>query len=263
MNDIMDKGLINSPFSSIVQYTSFTEHFSARINFSSMYNLLSFFIPSRYIFRFDRVIEHKMDTRADTLNIGCSLGFSSINMFGALGYMPLFSFLQSDEYSHAIDAVFSIPKDGEYQWRIQSVMNTNFRGFSGGVLNFKNQLTLRYNGHWVESFTAAWEAPTKKSLTSMLYDWIASAALEQSTWLIFSPLFRTGYKQFRRESLELMFDKSGDYLRWSITAGHEEIVRILGRLNFTTFIKLRLGEDLNRQLFTFDSLLGISFRISF
>jgi len=76
-------------------------------------------------------------------------------------------------------------------------------------------------------------------------------------------MITSNYEQLRRESLELIFDKTGDYLKWSLTAGHEEIVRILGRLNLSGFIKLKLGKDLYTDIFTMEALLGISLRISF
>ena len=262
-NDVMDSGIERSPSESILQYSSINDNFSVRINLPSVYNLVSFFVPSKILLRFDRVIEQKMDTRADVLNIGSSLGFSSINMFGAMGYKPIFKFYQSDEFSHAIDAGFIIPRGEDVSWRIQSVAGAGFRGRNGGSVNFENTLTLRNEARWLESFTAVWEAPTKKSLISLFYGWIARLIETQSSWLTLSNLINSNYEQLRRESLELLFDKSGDYLKWSLTAGHEGIVRILGRMNLSAFVKLKLGEDLYTDVFFLEALIGVSLRISF
>jgi len=260
LNDLMDSAASSSP---LLQYSSINDHFSTRINLPSIYNIASFFAPTRIFFRLDRVIEQKMDTRADFLNVAAGLGYSSINMFGALGYLPIFKFYQSDEFSHAIDMGFIIPRGEDVTWRIQSVASAGFRGAKGGSVNFVNALTIRNNDTWLESFTAAWEAPTKKSLTSMFYKWISRLIETQSSWLTLSNMITSNYEQLRRESLELIFDKTGDYLKWSLTAGHEEIVRILGRLNLSGFIKLKLGKDLYTDIFTMEALLGISLRISF
>ena len=263
LNNAMDNGITSSPFNSILNYMSFNDHFSARVNLLSMYNIASLFVPSRIIFRLDRVIEQKMDTRADALNINGSLGFSSINMFGAMGRLPLFKFYQSDEFSHSLDAALIVPRGEDNTWRAQSVLSAGFRGFSGGAVNFVNTFTIRSDETWLESFTIGWEAPTKKSFTNFLYSKTVSLIKKQSAWLKFSDFISSKYEQLRRESLELLFDKSTDYLRWSVIAGHEEIIRILGRLNFTTFIKLKLGEDLYTDIFKIDVLLGTGLRISF
>jgi hypothetical protein len=60
-----------------------------------------------------------------------------------------------------------------------------------------------------------------------------------------------------------MFDRQTDYMRWNITAGHEEIIRIQGRLNFTGFLKLRCDGDKEREILIFDVILGTALRISF
>jgi len=263
LNDLMDEGLKSSPFASFTQYTSFNDHFSARVNLTSIYNLLSFFIPVRYVVRIDRVIEQKMDTRSDNLNIGAGVGFSSVNMFGAMGYLPIFKFYQADEFSHGFDVVFTVPRDGELQWRLQSVLNASFRGHSGGVVSFLNTLTFRSDMSWLESFTAFWEAPTKRNVLSIIYDWILKGVSKQSSWLNLSSFINPEYEQLRRETLELTFDKSRDHLRWSISAGHEEIIRILGRLNFNAFVKFKAGKDLLTEVLLLDLLIGVGLRISF
>ena len=270
LNVAFEKGLNNPASKDLTFYTSLNDHFSTRINIPQFYNLLSFAVPSRITFGLERTLEQKMDTNTDRLNIGGSLSFSSINMFGAMGYKPLFNFYQTDEYSHAIDAAFIFPRDEEISWRIQSVLGAGFRGFSGSVLNFVNTLTMRTGRqpsadqiYWIESFSAAWEAPTKNSMLSLIYDRIAASAEKQSSWLNLSSVFGLNYEQLRRESLEFVIDKSTDNHRWNISAGHEEVVRILGRVNFTTFIKLRCSEDIEKETFMFDILLGTTLRLSF
>ncbi|MCL2229484.1 MAG: hypothetical protein FWC01_00145 [Treponema sp.] len=259
----MDEAIMNSPSANISQYTSFNDHFSVRINLPSMYNLASFFVPSRINFRIERILEQKLDTRADNLNIAGSLGFSSINMFGAMGNTPIFAFYQTDEFSHGIEAAVIIPKDATPVWRVQSSLNAGFRGFTGGVLGFANTFTIRTDGYWLESFVAGWEAPTKKSLLSVFYNWVSSLIDENQNWNGFTLFFNSSYEQLRKETLEIIFDKTQDDLRWSIILGHEETIRILGRMNFTTFIKLRYNENQYTDLIVFDIQLGTSLRISF
>jgi len=259
----MDKSINDSHSSDLIFNTVFKDHFSAILNLPSSYNLTSLFIPSSVTFRIERSLEQKMDTRSDILNLGGSFGYSAINMFGAMGYAPLFKFYQTDEYSHVIDAGVIIPNEGRITWRAQSMLRAGFRGFSGGVLNFKNLFNIKTNNDWSESFNIEWEAPTKNSLTSKIFDLIASAIEKQGSWLTFSSIINSGYQQMRRESFELTFDKSNGYLRWSAAAGHEEIVRIIGRLNFTAFIKAAINQNAQTSALTFDLKLGTTFRIIF
>jgi hypothetical protein len=261
--DAVYSGLDNSPSADLAVYSAFTDQFSTNIILPNIYNFASFFIPSRAALRLERVLEQKFDTRVDMLNLSGGLGFSSINMFGALGYRPLFNFYQTDEFTHAIEAAVIFPVNEEVSWRMQSVLGAGFRGFSGGTLNLVNTLTLNSGGYWLESLIADWTVPVKTSLSGVFYNWIAAAAARQSSWLTLSALLNQDHEQLRTESLELAFDKTGDYLRWTVTAAHEETVRILGRLNFTVFIKLRCSQDFQSEVFIFDALLGTTLRVSF
>jgi len=261
--DALNSGLDNSPSAEIAQYTAFTDHFSVNLVLPDVFSLASFIIPSRAALRIERVLERKLDTRADMLNLSGSLGFQAINMFGSMGYRPLFNFYQTDEYTHAIEAAVIIPVNEEVSWRMQSVAGAGFRGFSGGTLNFLNTLTVNSGGYWLESFTADWTVPSKKSLLSVFYDWVAKAAAKQNSWLALSDLLNQDYEQLRTVSLEMALDKTGDYLRWTVTAAHEETIRILGRLVFSAYIKLRCSQDLQSEVFILDALLGTSLRVSF
>ena len=264
LNDTMDRGVSDSKHSSLLNYTSFNDHFSVRINLLSVYSAASFFFPTKINFRLERVMEQKMDTRADILNAGGSLGFSSINMFGNLGYLPIFKFYRSDEFSHTVDAAFVIPKENEISWRIQSAAGANFRMLSDmGNIKFTNTFTMRNDESWLESFSALWEAPAPKSLIGLLYNRIYGLMQKQSSWLNLQSGLLSKYEQLRRESIEMVYDKTGDYPRWSLTAGHEEIVRITGRLNLTGFIKLKFSENLYTEIFTIEALLGTSLKVSF
>jgi hypothetical protein len=263
LNDIMDRVLADSSSADYAFFTSFNDHFSTRINLPPVYTLSSLFIPSRISLRIDRMLEQRMDTRSDTLTVAGGLGFSAINMFGAFGVLPVFNFYQSDEYTHSIEASFIIPRNEDVSWRVQSVFGAGFRGFTDGELNFTNTLSIRSGGNWTESFVASWEAPTKRNLLSIFYDWMTTSLIRQNFLPGISSLFNSPYEQLRRESLEIIIDKSTDYLRWTVVAGHEEIIRILGRLNFTSFIKLRLNNDRRNEVFTFDTQLGTTLRIMF
>jgi hypothetical protein len=259
----MNKGLNNSPSADFAFYSLFSDHFSARLNLPSIYNPASFIIPNKITFLIERTLEQKMDTRTDKLNLGGNLGFFAINMFGNMGYHPVFKFYQTDEYSHSIDASIYIPKYEDISFRIQSVLSAGFRGAGGGLLNFVNTFTLRSEFYWLESFVLAWETPVKKSLLGVFYNKTVSEIEKQKSWSGLSSLLKSNYEQLRKESVELVFDRQTDYMRWNIIAGHEEIIRIQGRLNFSTYIKVRCGEDKELETLIFDLVLGTALRVSF
>jgi len=269
LNHAMDKSLDSFGYAQNIFYMNFIDHFSTRVNLPSVYNPAAFFIPSRISFRIERVLEQKMDVKADSLNLNGNINFSAINMFGAMGYFPVFKFYQSGEYNHVIDVSVNIPYGENVSWRIQSAVNVSFRGFTGGVLSFSNSFSIRAagnktaNNYWTESFSASWETQTKRNLLSGFYDWIVNSAEKQSFWFYSSSIFNKNYEQLRRETIAIVFDKSSDYLTWTITAGHEEIIRILGRLNLCAFINLRLNNDEQKETFTLDFQLGTALKIFF
>jgi len=263
LDGAMDKTLENSRSSDLALFTAFNDHFSLRAGFPSFYNPLAFIVPVSAGLRLERVLEQKLDTRSDMLNFGFSLGYSAINMFGLLGYFPLFKFYQNDEFTHAVETAFIFPKNEEMLWRVQSVAAAGFNGFSGARLNFVNTLILRSGDNWIESVMSEWTAPAQKTLLGLFYEWVRKAAAKKNFGPGFYSLFNSDYEKLRKETLELVFDGTGDYLRWSVIAGHESIIRILGRLNLSAFAKLRLSEDTQYRVFTFDVLIGTTLRLIF
>jgi hypothetical protein len=263
LEKVMSNGLNNSPSADMAFYSYFNDHYSTKINLPLIYNPASFIVPNKITFFIERTLEQKMDTKTDKLSIGGGLNFYTINMFGNMGYLPVFKFYKSDEYSHSIETSVYIPRDEDISYRIQSVLSAGFKGMGTGALNFVNTYTIYSEGYWLESFISAWETPIKKSMLGVFYNWLASGIKKQKSWVGLSALLNTNYEQLRKESVELTFDRQTDFMRWNVTAGHEEIIRILGRLNLTGFIKLRCGEDREHETLIFDILLGTTLQVSF
>ncbi|MDR2965467.1 MAG: hypothetical protein LBU88_06800 [Treponema sp.] len=253
-------------------YTAFNDHFSTTVTLPRRTDLTAFIVPSRATFRLERQLEQKMDTRSDILNMGISFGFSAINMFGSMGYKPLFNFYTNDEFNHAIQGAVAFNNNAEISWRAQSVLGAGFRT-ANGTMNIVNTLTLRDGDRWTESFAVDWITPAEKTLINLLYRFISKAAVNQKTWPGLSSLLSSEYRQLRKETLEFTIEKTQNYFnqvaagpgyyRWNAAIGHEEIIRIMGRLEFTGFVKLRLGEDTYRETVIFDALIGTTLRISF
>jgi hypothetical protein len=262
LNAAMDKGLSQSPSKGIAEYASFNDLFRITSKFPRLYNLKALFIPANASLGFERIMERKLDTDADTLHIKGKLGFSAINMFGAFGFKPLFKFYKSDELSHTLEAALGIPREEEPSWRLQWAAGASLRGFLGEEFGLSNTATVLDSG-WMESLRADWTFPAKKSLLSALYDWTAAKARLQSSWLRLSLLMNKPYEKLLKESLELSFDHSGDYLNWDLALGHESIIRIMGLLYFSVFAKLNCSQQGQSKTLSFVGSVGTNLNIFF
>jgi hypothetical protein len=262
LGSAMDRGLAQSPSAGLGDYSAFNDHFSVSLRLPPFYDRRALYVPVSAGLNINRILEQKLDTRLDLLNLGGNLGFSAVNVFGAFGVFPLFSFYRGDEFSQALEMSVAIPREEEPSWRFQSRLGGSFQGFSGGELGFTNTLTAGSSG-WLESLIVDWTVPTKKSLLSILYNWIAAGVQDKGSWPALADLVNTGYEQLRQESLELVFDHSGAYLSWSMIAGHESIIRIFGRLYLSVFAKLNCTQDEQAQVLSFIGTIGATLNMSF
>jgi hypothetical protein len=202
----------------------------------------------------------------DILNVGSSLDFSAINLFGALGSKPLFTFYSSDEFTHAITVSTAFPRGEIPSWRVQSGLGMHFQGFAGASLDTRNTLTLAKgagSAGWIESIEADWTVPTTRSLLSLFYNFLVRGALTQSSWLSLTDLLNSEYEQFRKDTLTLALDRSSGYLAMDLTVGHESIIRIPGRLNFSVFAKFTFTDNARSELFSCIATIGTTLNVSF
>ena len=252
--------------------------FADRYEFSMLrsadYGITSLLLPRRFSLRMGRILERKLDTPRDTVSFGTALSFSSVNMFGALGAVPLFVFYQGDEISHSLETVFYFPKGENISWTVRADQALLFFGFSGAELNLNNTLSVNSSNRigegnrWSDSFAASWTVPMEKTLLGSVYGYFAQMARAQGSWLTLANLANSEYELLRKETLEFIFERipdisNGDYVRFSITGGHESIVRIFGRLNLSVFGKLTVSEDFNSRILSFLASIGTSLHLMF
>jgi hypothetical protein len=260
--DAMDRSVRDSPSAELTRYALFNDRFDLTLQLPGFYDFRSLYVPTAVGTRIERVLEQKLDTRLDVLNLSGNLGFSSVNMFGAFGTRPVFDFYRSDEFNHSFEAAAAFPKNEDPSWRVQSGMSLSFYGFSGGELGLGNTVTAANSG-WIESAALEWIVPTRKSLLSIFYGFIARAARTQSSWLTLSRLLDTEFEQLRKETMELVVDFSGEYPQWNLILGHESIIRILGQLNFSVFAKINCSENRQTGILSILGTLGTTLNISF
>jgi hypothetical protein len=252
----------------------YSDTFSVALTFPDTYGLPSFFLPREAEAGIKRSLEKKLDTSLDMLSLNGSLGFSALNIFGALGSAPLFRFYQTDEFRHTLIAAVNIPKNEEPRWRFQDKLDMDFFGFAGSVLSISNTFTAGISGtatgsgnppDFLESLALEWTVPAKKTLLGLLYDWWSGKARNARGWPALSRLAQMEYERLRRESLELIIDTSGsgDDIKVSVVMGHESLIRIFGRLTLSAFGELNCSRDSSTEILSFIATIGTSLSVSF
>jgi hypothetical protein len=219
-------------------------------------------VPVNFTSRVDRNIDQRLDTLLDVTSFSSTLGFSSINLFGAMGTKPIFKFYRNDEYRHSITAAASFPKNEDAVWRIQAEQSATFYGFNEAELAVINTVTAGSTG-WMDTASLLWSVPMKKSLLSMIYGGLMKRLQHRDALPGISALAESDYEKIRRESLEFTLDYTGDYPAWSFLLGHESLVRIIGRLTLSAFAKFGVSYDdyskTTEFLFNFGTMLNVIF----
>ncbi|MDR1211053.1 MAG: hypothetical protein LBK40_02350, partial [Spirochaetaceae bacterium] len=210
----------------------------------------------------ERILYQKLDTLEDVLRYSGGVGFQALNVFGAFGSKPVFSFYQSDEYAHSLEAVVSLNRGEKAVWQAQAGQRMGFYGFQGGVLSVINVLNFG-SRLWSDSLSMEWTAPVKQSLLSLWYDAFMGRMEEREHWSYLSEMARTEYERLRRESLEMSISSGEDRTEFSFTAGHESIIRVIGRLNLSVFGKLTNSYDSNTKILSFIGSTGITLHVMF
>jgi hypothetical protein len=137
-----------------------------------------------------------------------------------------------------------------------------FHGFIGAELALTNTLPVGSAG-WMEGFTLNWTVPAKKTLLGTLYIWLTDKVRNQSTWPALSLLAETEYERLRKETLELVIDKSKDKAQVSVILRHESIIRIMGRLYLSAFTELDCAQNYETKVFSFIGSIGTTLNVSF
>jgi hypothetical protein len=169
-----------------------------------------------------------------------------------------------------------MPRNEKTSWKIQAEQAMSFHGFAGAELTLTNTFIINsasYVGtgnRWSDSVILEWLYPMEKSLLGALYSKFTGMAKSQSSWLALAGLAREEYEQFRKETLEFVFEHSpatqaaySGYNRYSLILGHESFIRVFGRLNLSVFAKLNISEDSNTQILSFLGIVGTTLNISF
>jgi hypothetical protein len=139
------------------------------------------------------------------------------------------------------------------------VSNTFTAGVAGTAAGRGN------SAGFLESVAFEWTVPAEKTLLGLLYDWYCGKVQNSEGWPALSALAQMEYERLRRESLELVIDRSGndDDVKVSVIVGHESLVRIFGRLAFSAFGKLNCSHDSATEILSIIATIGTTLNVSF
>ncbi|MDR0585911.1 MAG: hypothetical protein LBG26_01595 [Treponema sp.] len=262
LEDSLDKTLDNYSVPEKTENTRWNEALSLNLFFPERYDPLSLIVPVSFSSRIDRTLEQRLDTRLDVFTFSPALNFSGINLFGSMGTTPVFRFYRNDEFRHSVSGVFSFPKSEKPVWRLQAEQNLAFFGARGAELGIHNTVTTGSTG-WIESLALLWTVPAEKTLLSLIYDKMMGKLEGADNFPAIKSLAASDYERLRRESLELVIDKSGDYANYSVILGHESLVRILGKLTLSAFSKLNVKMNEYSDTLSFMLSFGTSLSVTF
>jgi hypothetical protein len=257
----------------------FAEQFALTLMMPDRYGLYSMVLPREFDIGITRTLEKKLDIPLDMLSVKSSLGFSALNILGDFGALPLFRFYQSDEFRHTLTGTVNIPKNEDIIWRFQDEMAMGFFGFTGAELSLNNTLTID-TAYRLETLSLEWTVPAKKTLLGVLYDWYCGKVRNNRNWPALSRIAQMEYERLRRETLEVVIDSRDGFsgnatgtgpvsetlvseTLASVILGHESIIRIMGRLNFSAFGKLNYTQNYRTGLLSFTASAGTTLNISF
>ena len=208
-----------------------------------------------------RDLSRKLDSVLDTLAGGLSVHHNAVNIAGAYSPLALFTFYQNDELDSVVSAEWSAPKGDKLRWRVQSAQSVYFYGFKGSEVEFSDTLAFRDTG-WNLMFALFWTAPHEKSLAGLLYSWFLNRFSNDTAWTIFSTLKTQNPQRLRREKLQVEIQKTDPSpTNFSITAGHESIIRLTGSFTLKLFADLALAHTGKTEILTFLATGGITLNV--
>jgi len=252
---------VQSSFYTSTRALTFTDGSSFNLGLPRTEGPWGLLVPASLSSGLKRTLQRQLDTLQDTLALTGALDFTAMNLFGAFGTNPVFQFYKSDEFSHHIEGNWSWPQSGPSTWRIASSQNLGFYGFVGAQLLLTHTLTTTNSG-WSDGIRSTWTVPTDHSLLGLIYDRMTDRMGNLKNMPAVQELAKTKTERLRRESLETVADFTGTG-SFTLTVGHESIVRIPGRLALSAFGNLELLRDYGTKITTIQTILGTSLKITY
>jgi len=241
--------------------TAFRDGIDLAFDFPQTQGPAALILPVAFQSSVERVLARTYDTLTDSIVTAGALSFSAINLFGAFGSVPVFTFYESDEFSHSVEAQAIFGDDVSTTWQTTLRQGAAFYGFAGSRLGVSNTLMMASDS-WSEGVLISWTAPAPKSFVSAVYGTVIGRLSGKKEMPAFTELAESPTIRERRETLEFAVS-DGTAFAWILSVGHESIVRIAGRLTLNAFIKLSAAESEAEEVLAFAATAGTSLAVSY
>ncbi|MFA6505111.1 MAG: hypothetical protein WCT14_03375 [Treponemataceae bacterium] len=192
--------------------------------------------PSALNFTLARAFDRTLDTTVDSIKTSATVQSSAVNVFGAFGSFPIFSFYKSDEFTHALSTTARFPKNEEVDWEIALRQSLSFFGFSDAKLVLSNIVKTGSDG-WSDGTALSWTYPQEKSFMKSLYSLALNKATGWKNGPLFAELAVAEVQTENRETVELTISSAVN-VAWSLHMKHESIIRATKKLTWITFVTL-------------------------
>lgn len=236
--------------------------YSLSVRFPAQDGVSALYLPREADIHVDRNIIRRLDTMQDILGIGGNMQFSALNIFGAFGAARLFDFYQNDEFRHNIGAAAAFPKNDLVSWRINAGQNAVFYGFQGAELHTGSSVTVLSTG-WIYNFVIEWLSPAEKSFLGALYETFMGRFQNSAHSPALSSIAAASYDRMRREKLRFDIDNSSEISYYAVQAGHESIIKIIGRLELIAFMNMTYLQNGENPVSSFIAAVGLSLQVQF
>jgi hypothetical protein len=211
-----------------------------------------------------RSFNRTLETTVDSIETSASVQFSAVNLFGAFGTTPYFSFYKSDEITHSVSVSADFPKQEEAEWEIGFRQSVSLFGFTDARFTFTNNLRTGSKG-WNEGGSLSWTAPQEKSLMKTLFRLMLGKAAGWKNGPLLAELSSAAAEAEHRETVELAVSASED-VSWSWAAKHESILKAAKKLTWITFASIGAaggradGERVDTKI---NATIGLSLNLRF
>ena len=240
---------------------SFTESYSLSLQAPPPDGPWALLFPAQAQTKLWRTAEHNLASYTDKLSWETNLSSSALNLFGAYGQTPLFTFYKDDEFSQQFGLAFSWIDEGLAEWKTSLQQRSLFYGFSTAKLELSHTLTINQTG-WSDAVEIAWTHPAQNSLVGALFRTVTSNRAMQVGVPGLIDIASQPFELFQKESLEAKLDVN-KVKKIDVSLNHESILRIKNRLSLTAFGKVVYSQRLDQNSFTLIGSTGTAIRIQF
>lgn len=244
--------------------SAFSDGFETSLKFPRALGWTAIVQPSALSFSLARAFDRTLDTTVDSIKTTVTAQSSAVNLFGAFGTAPLFSFYKSDEFSHSLSATVAFPKNEAADWELSFRQLVAFFGFTTEKLTVSNIVKTGSEG-WSDGTAVSLTCPQEKSFMKGLYRLALGKAAGWKNGPFLAELAAAKAEVESRRTVEFSISYADD-IAWSLQAKDESILKATKKLTWITFFTFGASggrSDGNELDLTIKGSIGLSLSLRF